>query len=53
MWWEKVRTTDEEYQALPQDWRKTYRDEHFMPVFAGLDDEAEAVEWTDDAGERG
>jgi hypothetical protein len=53
MWWEKVRTTDEEYQALPQDWRKTYRDEHYLPVLAGLDDEAEVVEWEDDAGARG
>ena len=52
MWWEKVRTTDEEYQALPQDWRKTYRDENFMPVLAGLDDDAEAVEW-EDAGAQG
>jgi len=52
MWWEKVRTTDEEYQALPQDWRKTYRDEHYLPVLAGLDDEAELVEW-EDAGARG
>jgi hypothetical protein len=53
MWWEKVRTTDEEYQALPQDWRKTYRDEHYLPVLAGLDDEAEVVAWEDDAGARG
>ncbi len=52
MWWEKVRTTDEEYQALPQDWRKTYRDEHYLPVLAGLDDEAEVVEW-EEAGARG
>lgn len=53
IWWEKVRTTDEEYQALPQDWRKTYRDEHYMPVLAGLDDEAQTVEWTDEPGARG
>lgn len=52
LWWEKVRTTDEEYQALPEAWRKTYRDEHYMPVLAGLDDEAEVVEW-EDAGARG
>ena len=52
MWWEKVRTTDEEYQALPEAWRKTYRDEHYMPVLAGLDDEAELIEW-EDAGARG
>jgi hypothetical protein len=52
MWWEKVRTTDEEYQAWPQDWRKTYRDEHYLPVLAGLDDEAELVEW-EEAGARG
>ena len=52
LWWEKVRTTDEEYQALPEAWRKTYRDEHYLPVLAGLDDEAEVVEW-EDAGARG
>lgn len=53
IWWEKVRTTDEEYQALPEAWRKTYRDEHYMPVLAGLDDEAQMVEWTDEPGARG
>lgn len=46
MWWEKVRTTDEEYRALPQDWRKTYRDERYIPAFHELPDHEE-VEWVD------
>lgn len=48
LWWEKVRTTDEEYRALPEAWRKTYRDEHYMPVMREL--ESAVVEWTDEEG---
>ena len=53
-WWEKVRTTDEEYQAWPEAWRKTFRDEEVITHFAALSEaEAEVVEWTDKAGARG
>lgn len=45
LWWQKVRTTDEEYRALPQDWRKLYRDERYLPVLNQLDDDA--IEWVD------
>lgn len=49
IWWEKVRTTDEEYRALPEAWRKTYRDEHYLPVLAGLDEgNRQTVEWEDE-----
>lgn len=49
IWWERVCGSDEEYRALPESWRKTYRDERYLPVLATLDDDTpRSVEWEDE-----
>jgi hypothetical protein len=48
VWWEGVTTGDPEFMAWPMNWRKTFRDEHFIPHLHALpDDEAPAVVWED------
>lgn len=44
IWWEGVVATDEEYRSMPQTWRKTFRDEFYIPHAALLNnDEPEIV----------
>lgn len=49
VWWEGVVRTDEEYRALPETWRKTFRDEIVMPHIATLDeDQPPEATWDDE-----
>ncbi len=52
-WWEKVRTTDEEYRAWPENWRKTFRDEEVSPHFTLLSQGDEETVWEDEPGSNG
>lgn len=47
VWWEGVVATDDEYRQLPQTFRKTFRDEFYIPHMETLDEDGPQTTWDD------